>query len=71
MGKYSREDLKELLEYISSNPAILFPELTEKEKKKVINDVLKQYEEEKLKDANPDLIIDTVKKSVYKLKRFK
>lgn len=61
MKKYSLEDLRAILEYLSSNPAIPFPELTRAESEKVIADALEQFEEEKHKDSNPDLIINLEK----------
>lgn len=55
---FSDEDLKALLGYIASNPAILFPTLTKKERENLIRDVLDQYdamskaEDPKTPDAN-------------------
>jgi antitoxin component of RelBE/YafQ-DinJ toxin-antitoxin module len=42
---FSDEDLRELLEYIASNPAIPFPTLTTKEREDLVRDVLDQYDE--------------------------
>lgn len=58
MGKYSKEDLRALLEYIASKPAILFPNLTKTEREKLIKDVMEQAAELELKERNPDLVIN-------------
>lgn len=68
MGKYSKEDLRALLEYISSNPAIPFPNLTKKEREELIKDVLNQLEELKEKELNPKLVIDVMKSTAINLK---
>lgn len=63
---FSDEDLRALLGYIASNPAILFPTLTRKERESLIQDVLDQYDEmhnmefESHKD-NPALVVKSTK----------
>lgn len=65
---YSDEDLRALLEYIGSDPAIPFPNLTKEERERLIEKVIEQYEEEKHKELNPDLVINLFKNSVEDLK---
>jgi antitoxin component of RelBE/YafQ-DinJ toxin-antitoxin module len=54
MGKFSDEDLKELAKYIASNPAIPFPELTDKQRERIIKEVKEQLAQ---KENNAKLIV--------------
>lgn len=61
--KFSDEDLKELLAYIASNPAIPFPTLSKEEREELIQKVLEQLDEIEKAYRNPKLIIDIIKSS--------
>jgi len=65
---YSQEDLRALLEYMSSNPAIPFPNLTKAERERLIEKVMEQFEEEMNRDANPSLVIDLLKDTAENIK---
>lgn len=58
--KFSEDDLYALLEYIGSNPAILFPNLTEAEKKDLIERVLDQLDDLE-KGGSTTTVIDLLK----------
>lgn len=56
--RFSDEDLRELLTYIASKPAILFPNLTEDEKAKLISDVLDQLADSEMVEKSDRIIVD-------------
>lgn len=67
--RYSEEDLKELLAYIASDPAIPFPSLSKKEREELIREVQEQLSEMKKSYMNPELVIDIIKSKSVKFEK--